>query len=48
MRREVLVTAFLGYEAIKCHFKYTKVAEAVSDITVIPIVADRNASTNRI
>jgi hypothetical protein len=40
-------TAFLGYEAIKCRLKNTKVAEPVSDITIIPIVVDSNVSTNR-
>jgi hypothetical protein len=45
MRGEDLATAFLGYEAIKCHLKNTKVAKPVSDI---PIVVDPNVSTNRI
>jgi len=48
MSGEDLATAFLGYEAIKCHFKNTKAAEQVSDITAIPIVVDPNVSTNRI
>lgn len=48
MSGEDLATAFLGYETIKRHLKNTKVAEPVSDITVIPIVVDSNVSTNRI
>jgi hypothetical protein len=48
MSGEDMATAFLGYEAIKCHLKNTKVAEPVSDITVIPFVVDPNVSTNRI
>jgi hypothetical protein len=48
MSGEDLATAFLAYEAIKCHLKNTKVAEPVSDIIVIPIVLDPNVSTNRI